>query len=211
MTYARSRKSAELVLAPKPLSGIASSRRPDRSSGVAGITAEKPGIGWPGNGGVTPLTGVAGSWVPETGPGWYAVAGMNARASSRAVGRRSGSGGAAPAGAAASTGSVANERVSRIRRTRTRTSTGRAGWASADRNPRSPTAAGPPANNRQTPGGGVPPADVWGASRRRVGYLLASRRAPPEDAWGASRHREAPHRQIPGVTTCRVAGSPAGR
>src|SRR5215211_363081 len=188
MTYARSRKSAELVLAPKPLSGIASSRRPDASPGLAGITAENPGIGWPGNGGVTPLTGVAGSWVPDTGPGWYAVAGMNALASSRAAGR-SGSARAAPAGAAASTGSVANERVSRIRRTRTRTSTGRAGWASADRNPCPPTAAGPLANNRQTPGGGVPPGDARGASRRRAGYIPAARRAPPGDAWGASRYR----------------------
>jgi hypothetical protein len=56
-------KSALLVCAPKPLSGRAMNVPRSRD----GIMPEKPGIGWPWYGGVTPLAGAA-NW-PETGPG----------------------------------------------------------------------------------------------------------------------------------------------
>jgi len=45
------------------LSGIAKN-----SPCPASSTAEKPGMGWPGNGGVTPLSPVMNA--PEGGPGW---------------------------------------------------------------------------------------------------------------------------------------------
>ena len=48
---------------PKPLSGIAQKVLP-----LIFRTAEKPGIGWPGNGGVTPLFGATAA--PEGGPSW---------------------------------------------------------------------------------------------------------------------------------------------
>jgi hypothetical protein len=52
---------------------------PQNSPCPASSRAEKPGIGWLGNGGVTPLSG----WMkaPEGGPGWYASDGRIARAS----------------------------------------------------------------------------------------------------------------------------------
>ncbi|GAB3933304.1 hypothetical protein GCM10027614_03960 [Micromonospora vulcania] len=36
-------------------------------------------MGWPGKGALIPLTGLVASWVPEIGPGWYAVADSSAR------------------------------------------------------------------------------------------------------------------------------------
>jgi hypothetical protein len=50
------------------LSGIAR-----KVPSLASSTAENPGMGWPENGTVTPLSAVMN--VPDVGPGWYWLAG----------------------------------------------------------------------------------------------------------------------------------------
>ena len=97
--YTRSRKSPELGFEPSPLSGIA-----QNSPCPASRMAENPGIGWPGNGGVTPLS--PAMKAPDGGPGWYSFAGRIARPRSvgslRSAARASAVNGA-PASPAAST------------------------------------------------------------------------------------------------------------
>ena len=76
--YIRSRKSAELALAPKPLSGIA-----QKVPSPLSTTPEKPGTTWPSKGPVRPLAGVA--CAPEAGPGARKSADRVARAVSTGV------------------------------------------------------------------------------------------------------------------------------